>query len=714
MPNNAKENYEPFVGPRPFGSSENDQQRFKGRFFETKRIISYLRSQKVTLLYAPSGTGKTSLINASVIPELERKKCDVLPVTRIQITTASNQYLEQVKNKYVFNAILRMLPPEVNPEDVINETLSSFIEKFPKQFANNDYPIPRIFILDQFEEIFTVPTVDWADQREDFFKQVADALDNDSSLRVMFIIREEYVGQIEKYGEFLPNGFTTRFRLNSLTAKNAELALSEPLKNTNRKFETGVAEKIVADMSKIKWTSNDNEIIDIQGDTIEPVHLQLVGSTLWENLPKNVTSIKHSDIKQYGDVDKILLSYYENELKNIIKTYKINEKKLRAWVDSYLITPAGTRSIVFRDKETTKGLNNKIIDALSNSHIIRGDERSSGYWYELSHDRWIIPIKKSNAKWRQTHAKKLQKRYLASLSVIFLILFSIGGFEYSALNRSFSLALNNNSIVPTPKTIHQQEVKKFPGITYNQFNVKRDIRIIDLRSRIPLTLFQTKHGGKYSPVTWTRYTIAKKKKKFLKSAPEMVFRFATSGFDVIPRSLTHPYHFQVSTEDKDIHHRWINVERRIIVDVSKEKENDFLVTTEATFWNAFQGEKEWASITPVDKGTQEIGISLIFPKDNIHSEIVLRKHHKTSKSKYEIIKINTLDKISTQSNSKDFPGKAGEDYKLLLDGLNRTVYWQIKNPDADYRYDVGWTWDQGMSADTLFNNLGDSLISDIE
>lgn len=707
MQNNAKENYEPFVGPRPFGSSENDQQRFKGRFFETKRIVSYLRSQKVTLLYAPSGTGKTSLIHASVIPELERKKCDVLPVTRIQITAASNQYLEQVKNKYVFNAILRMLPAEINPKDVVNETLCSFIEKFPKQFASIDYPVPRILILDQFEEIFTVPTVDWAAQREDFFKQVAEALDNDSLLRVLFVIREEYVGQIEKYGEFLPNGFTTRFRLNSLTAKNAELALSEPLKNTKRKFDTGVAEKIVADMAMIKWTSNDNEIIDVQGDTIEPVHLQLVGSTLWENLPKNVTSIKQSDIKQYGNVDNILLDYYENEIKNIIKTYRIKEKKLRIWIDSYLITPGGTRGIVFRDKDFSKGLDNKIIDALSNSHIIRGDERSGGYWYELSHDRWIIPIKNSNSKWRQVHAKSQQKRNLVGLSVLFLTLFSFGGYKYSNLNR-------NISIVPTQKTVPQIQVKKFPDIAYYKFDVKRDIRIIDLRSRKPLKLWQTKLSGKHSPVTWTRYTIAKKKKEHIKTAPEMVFRFATSGFDVIPRSLTHQYHFQVSTEDKDIHHRWINVERRIIVDVSKEEENDFLVTTEATFWNAFQGKKEWASITPVDKGTQEIGLSILFPEDNVHTEIILRKHHKASKEKHEIIKINTLDKISTRSIYKKFTGKQEEDYELLMDGLNRTVYWQIKKPDANYRYDVVWTWDKGVTAEVLSNIVLDSLIKDIE
>ena len=707
MQNNAKENYEPYIGPRPFGSTEDDQKRFKGRYFETQRIVSYLLSQNITLLYAPSGTGKTSLINASVIPELEQEKCDVLPVTRIQITAASNQYLDKVKNKYVFNAILRMLPPEVNPEDVVNETLSSFIQKFPKYFAKSDYPVPRILILDQFEEIFTVPTVDWAKQREDFFIQVNDALTENKTLRVLFIIREEYLGQIEKYGKFLPNNFNARFRLNSLTTKNAEAALSEPLDDSERKFDTGVAEKIVSDMAMIKWTSNDNKIIDVQGDTIEPVHLQLVGSTLWKNLPNNVKIIKQSDIKQYGDVDKILFDYYENEINRISKDCNTSEKKLRAWIDSNLITPAGTRGITFREKDITKGLDNKIITELSDSHIIRGDERSGGYWYELSHDRWIIPIKNSNAKWRQTHAKKLQKRNLLGLSILFLILFSFGGFKYSALNR-------NISIVPTQRTIVQHEVREFQKITYSKFNVKRDIRIIDLRSRKPLQFWQTKHGGKYSPVTWTRYTIAKKKKDYQKSAPEMMFRFATSGFDVIPRSLTHKYQFQVSTEDKDIHHRWINVERRIIVDVSKEKENDFLVTTEATFWNAFQGEKEWASITPVDKDTQEIGISLLFPKDNVHTEIILRKHHKASKKKHEIIKINTLDRISTQSLSKDFPGNEGESYELLLDGLNRTVYWQIKNPDVNYRYDVVFTWDQGMTADALYNDLNDPLINEIQ
>lgn len=701
MQNSAKGNYEPYIGPRPFGTTEDDQKRFKGRYFETQRIVSYLLSQNITLLYAPSGTGKTSLINASVIPELEQEKCDVLPVTRIQITAASNQYLDQVKNKYVFNAILRMLPPELNPEDVVNETLSSFISKFPKRFSKSDYPVPRILILDQFEEIFTVPTVNWAAQREDFFKQVNDALAENKTLRVLFIIREEYLGQIEKYGKFLPNNFNARFRLNSLTTKNAEAALSEPLDDSERKFDTGVAEKIVSDMAMIKWTSNDNEIIDVQGDTIEPVHLQLVGSTLWKNLPNNVKTIKQSDIKQYGDVDKILIDYYENEINRISKDCNTSEKKLREWIDSNLITPAGTRGITFRGKDITKGLDNKIITELSDSHIIRGDERSGGYWYELSHDRWIIPVKNSNAKWRQTRAKVIQKRNLVSLFLIFIFTLSFGSYKYQSLDR-------NNSIVPSPDGVTEDKFRDLEKPQYGRFNVKRDVRVIDLRSRKPLSIWQSKLGGKYSPVTWMRYTIANKKKGFLKTTPEMVFRFATSGFEVIPRSLTHSYTLQISRTDRSIHpNKNTNMTRNVVVDVSSEKENDFLVTTEATFWNAFQGEKEWASITPVDKDTKMIGISLLFPENNLHTEIYLRKHNVITEEKVKIIKIDTLNKNSSQSINKNIEGKNGEHYELFLDGFNRTVYWQVENPDKDYRYDVSWVWDQGLTVKNLPTRIKD-------
>jgi len=56
----------PFVGPRPI---EKDQPLF-GRDLEIAQLYDLLCSERIVLLYSPSGAGKSSLIQAGLIPRL--------------------------------------------------------------------------------------------------------------------------------------------------------------------------------------------------------------------------------------------------------------------------------------------------------------------------------------------------------------------------------------------------------------------------------------------------------------------------------------------------------------------------------------------------------------------------------------------------------------------------------------------------------------------
>ena len=60
---------EPYVGPRSFGRTVEDQARFFGRNQETEEIITHISSHQILLVYAQSGAGKTSILNAQVTPE---------------------------------------------------------------------------------------------------------------------------------------------------------------------------------------------------------------------------------------------------------------------------------------------------------------------------------------------------------------------------------------------------------------------------------------------------------------------------------------------------------------------------------------------------------------------------------------------------------------------------------------------------------------------
>jgi len=72
----------PYRGPRPFEIGE--QKIFFGRDREVKDLLSLIIAHRVVLLYAQSGAGKTSLLNAGLIPLLIEEGFDVLPVARVR------------------------------------------------------------------------------------------------------------------------------------------------------------------------------------------------------------------------------------------------------------------------------------------------------------------------------------------------------------------------------------------------------------------------------------------------------------------------------------------------------------------------------------------------------------------------------------------------------------------------------------------------------
>src|SRR5690348_2161874 len=78
---------DPFIGPIPFSNSINDRKRFFGRDFESNEIVSLILGHKLCLIYAQSGSGKTSIFNAQVIPLLEKYKFETLPSTRVGLTS---------------------------------------------------------------------------------------------------------------------------------------------------------------------------------------------------------------------------------------------------------------------------------------------------------------------------------------------------------------------------------------------------------------------------------------------------------------------------------------------------------------------------------------------------------------------------------------------------------------------------------------------------
>ena len=523
----------PYVGPRPF--ERQHQNVFFGRDREMSELLSLVTAHRVLLVYAQSGAGKTSLINAGLIPCLEKEGFEVWPVARVQGLISRPLTLDDIANPFVYNALMSWVDGKTDPRQLSAVTLADFFSARPHQLDRLGRPLPRVVIFDQFEEIFTFYPERWKD-REVFFRQVADALEGsptllrksdicdaagliarlrdvrdsassyvrgqlaagaiqlvdahmdsapvsdelltaviadlnrlirnggldradgfvpdarlapdkpagrqpdsqdrarrnrrllagafpaqirqpyegDPLLRVVFVLREDYLAQLDPYAPLLSDRLRSHFHLERLRAEQALLAVQAPLRHTDRSFAPKVAEQLVGELLKEQVAAAIGEPeagtpSKITGPYVEPVQLQVVCDRLWAGLPPDVKVIEPSHLQRFGDVDRALADFYTDAVHGVVRRTGIDEGRVRNWFGQTLITPMGTRGTVYRDerKGRTGDLPNSAVDVLVEQHVVRAENKGGIRWYELTHDRLVGPILAANNEWRAANRNPL-------------------------------------------------------------------------------------------------------------------------------------------------------------------------------------------------------------------------------------------------------------------------------------------------------------------
>ncbi len=414
---------EVYVGPRPF--ERNERNLFFGRDREISELLSLVTSSRVVLCYAPSGAGKTSLINAGLQPRLEKEGFEVLPSVRVRGLIPDGIDQKKIINIYVFNALLNLAGEAGIPAELMSSSMSEYLSKKPHATDEEDFPEPRILMFDQFEELLTSYPDRWQ-EREGFFHQVHDALQADPLLRVIFIMREDFLARIEPFTRLLKPLPQARFRLDLLGPDGAQAAVLGPIRGTGKRFKEGVVASLIEELLKVRVETAQGEATEVVGEYVEPVQLQVVCRNLWTSLPPDVEEISQEHLQAYGDVDQALRDFYESCLTQAKTGLNANESNLRQWFEHQLITPAGTRGIVFRDAKHTAGLPNNTVDFLENQHLIRGEWRAGSRWYELTHDRFIEPIQRANEGWRKKRQSRLNRLVMAGGLLLLALILTFG------------------------------------------------------------------------------------------------------------------------------------------------------------------------------------------------------------------------------------------------------------------------------------------------
>ena len=402
-------NNNPYIGPRSYET--RDKELFFGREYETRELCSRIIAHSIVLCYSQSGAGKTSLINAGVIPRLEEEGFDILPVARVSGQIPEELDPKEIKNIYVFNSLLNWSDKQTWTQALSSNSLNDFLKDRKKL---DDTNAPQLIIFDQFEELITHYPERWT-ERKTFFEQVVNSLEQNPILRVVLVMREDYIAYLDPYLSLFPNKLNIRFRLERMRREAAISAIVGPIKETDKNYADDVSEYLVDELLKVRVNTATGETIIIPGEYVEPVQLQVVCQNLWSHLPGGENTITKEYVQKFGSVDDALRGFYNLAVDSVAPSQKIKEKDLRSWFEKQLITLAGTRGTVFRGAKETGGISNDIIDKLQSKHMIRAEWRAGGRWYELTHDSLIKAVQDSNKLFYENLKTSAEQLYLAGL-----------------------------------------------------------------------------------------------------------------------------------------------------------------------------------------------------------------------------------------------------------------------------------------------------------
>ncbi|BEL85904.1 NACHT and WD repeat domain-containing protein [Serratia ureilytica] len=382
----------PYVGPSPFSA----EQTLFGRDADIKQLQWRLISDRIIVLYSPSGAGKTSLLMAkngllSTLTTLFH----VLPVQRIAQADDTDPVI----------SLLQCLDQDSFGSIRPNDTLLTYFNRIT--LPESDPPKRLLLVLDQFEEVLTgnVPY----EQQKVFFQQLKELLSNDEkTIWLLISMREEYFSWLDDFRDDIPTRLNNTYRLNLLSVEQAVAAIKGPAEAMGVAFPvqdgTDAAQLLVSELIKAPEGARPSK-------TVEPVQLQVICTDLWNTLSqteRQVCEVRVADVAGYNP-DNALLDYCTKTL-NLAAQDPHRFRTLGDWIDRYLLTLSGRRSAVIFSPQSTDGPSLKEIQKLEEHHLIRRQSREDDMWYELAHDRLAGPVRRSIEEWRSNNLKEWQKQ----------------------------------------------------------------------------------------------------------------------------------------------------------------------------------------------------------------------------------------------------------------------------------------------------------------
>jgi hypothetical protein len=425
---------EPYRGIEPFRFV--DQQIFTAREDETWALLSNVMLYRAVLLYGASGTGKSSLINAGLLPRALKDNY-VIDRIRVQPIAGREIKIERIKmsgdeNESAYLPSSFAPPGSDASAESIELSLASFqsrLEDFRTDpegaepgtlFGAVTGPRP-LLIFDQFEEFITLfeearrvdagaenGAMDQAGaSQQEILTMLVDLIQDESlPVKIVFSFREDYLAKLSTLFDYCPDLLDQAQRLlppnievlpQIIRAPFASVSLcAHFLKHggsAGSELSESLAKKIGSELARRS-----------EGGVANLTELQIVCQRLWQ-APNPETLFTSAGIegllKEYGA--------------DVFRHFTPALRDAAVVLLSHMITASNTRNIIseedllsrtgecnFQPSQCTDAL-----AALASSQIVRREPRHSIYFYEITSEYLVPWIKERVAERHSAEERRL-------------------------------------------------------------------------------------------------------------------------------------------------------------------------------------------------------------------------------------------------------------------------------------------------------------------
>lgn len=242
--------FDPTQAQNPFKGLEAFQQTDAHFFFGRERMIerSLKRMQETHFLafVGASGSGKSSLVRAGILPALRNGKIHGSESWRTAIFTPGAQPLEALVTRIMpyleaddTRTIERVIKNIQDP-DIVQQYVDDILEDAPADSR-------LLIVIDQFEEVFTRASVADAKAFIDALVKVVALPD----IRIQFVVtmRADFFGSLSAYPR-LAQLFEQQNMIivTEMTAANIRRAIEGPVEAVGLKYEDGLVDRILDDV----------------------------------------------------------------------------------------------------------------------------------------------------------------------------------------------------------------------------------------------------------------------------------------------------------------------------------------------------------------------------------------------------------------------------------------------------------------------------------